>query len=91
VPGRRQVTQLARGSPAIQLSATEPSARSEGDSAEFGGKVEKARGRLACHRQRNLVERMFCRRKDWRRIAMRFDRNLHTFFSAVALAAAVIW
>jgi transposase len=34
---------------------------------------------------------MFCRLKDWRRIATRFDRNLHTFFSAVAFAATVTW
>jgi len=45
----------------------------------------------AAYRQRNVIERMFCRLKDWRRIATRFDRNLHTFFSAVALAAAVTW
>jgi transposase len=45
----------------------------------------------SAYRQRNLIERMFCRLKDWRRIATRFDRNLHTFFSAVVLAAAVTW
>jgi transposase len=45
----------------------------------------------AAYRQRNIIERMFCRLKDWRRIATRYDRKLNTFFSAVALAAAVIW
>lgn len=45
----------------------------------------------AAYRQRNVVERMFCRLKDWRRIATRYDRNLHTFLSAIALAAAVTW
>jgi transposase len=45
----------------------------------------------AVYRQRNIVERMFCRLKDWRRIATRYDRNLKSFMSAVALAAAVIW
>jgi transposase len=45
----------------------------------------------AVYRQRNIIERMFCRLKDWRRIATRYDRKLSTFFSAVALAAAVIW
>ena len=43
------------------------------------------------YRQRNIIERMFCRLKDWRRIATRYDRNLKSFMSAVALAAAVIW
>jgi hypothetical protein len=34
---------------------------------------------------------MFGRLKDWRRAAMRSDRCAHTFFSAIALAAAVIF
>lgn len=45
----------------------------------------------AIYKQRNVIERMFCRIKDWRRIATRFDRNLKNFMGAVALAAAVIW
>lgn len=43
------------------------------------------------YKQRNLVERMFCRLKDWRRIATRYDKLAHMFASAVYLAAAVIW
>jgi transposase len=53
-------------------------------------KVQYAYDRIV-YRQRNIVERMFCRLKDWRRIATRYDRKLSIFFSAVALAAAVIW
>ncbi len=45
----------------------------------------------AIYRQRNVIERMFCRLKDWRRIATRFDRNIKNFMSAIALAATVIW
>ena len=45
----------------------------------------------ATYKQRNIIERMFCRLKDWRRIATRFDRNIKNFFAAVALAATVIW
>jgi transposase len=41
------------------------------------------------YRQRHRIEIMFGRLKDWRRIAMRYDRCAHTFFSAIALAAAV--
>jgi hypothetical protein len=33
---------------------------------------------------------MFCRFKDLRRIATRFDRDLKTFMVAIALAAIVI-
>ena len=45
----------------------------------------------AIYKQRNIIERMFCRFKDWRRIATRFDRNLKSFMAAIALAAIVIW
>lgn len=43
------------------------------------------------YKQRNVIERMFCRFKDWRRIAMRFDRNITTFMATITLAATVIW
>jgi transposase len=43
----------------------------------------------ALYKQRNLIERMFNRLKDFRRIAMRFDRNAKTFLAAIALAATV--
>lgn len=43
------------------------------------------------YRQRHTIESMFGRIKDWRRIAMRYDRCTHTFFSAICLAATVIF
>ena len=43
------------------------------------------------YKQRNLIERMFGRIKDWRRIATRYDRCAHTFFSAICIAATVIF
>ena len=43
------------------------------------------------YKQRHKVENMFGRIKDWRRIAMRYDRCAHTFFSAICLAAALIF
>ncbi len=45
----------------------------------------------AIYKQRNVIERMFCRLKDWRRIATRFDRNIKNFMAAIAIAATVIW
>ena len=39
------------------------------------------------YKQRNRIERMFGRLKDWRRIATRYDRCAHTFMSAIAIAA----
>ena len=43
------------------------------------------------YRRRNTVERMFCRLKDFRRIATRYDKRADNFLSAVLLAAAVTW
>ena len=43
------------------------------------------------YKQRNLIERMSGRLKDWRRIATRYDRCAHTFFSAICIAATVIF
>ena len=41
------------------------------------------------YRQRHRIEIMFGRLKDWRRIAMRYDRCAHPFFAAITLAATV--
>jgi putative transposase len=41
------------------------------------------------YRQRHRIENMFGRLKDWRRIAMRYDRCAHTFLAAITLAATV--
>lgn len=41
------------------------------------------------YRDRWLIEAMFCRLKDFRRVATRYDKLAANFLSAVALAAAV--
>lgn len=41
------------------------------------------------YRTRGRIEIMFGRIKDWRHIAMRYDRAAHTFFSAICIAAVV--
>jgi transposase len=43
------------------------------------------------YRSRNLVERMFCRLKDFRRIATRYEKRADTFLAAVFLAATLKW
>ena len=43
------------------------------------------------YRQRHKVECMFGKLKDWRRVATRYDRYAHTFFSAICIAAFVIF
>ena len=44
----------------------------------------------AAYRQRNLIERMFARLKDFRRIATRYDKLARNYLSGVLLAAATI-
>ena len=41
------------------------------------------------YRDRWLVEAMFCRLKDFRRVATRYDKLARNYLSAVALAAAI--
>lgn len=43
------------------------------------------------YKQRHKVENMFGKLKDWRRISTRYDRCAYTFFSAICIAAAVIF
>ncbi len=43
------------------------------------------------YRRRHKIENMFGKLKDWRRIHTRYDRCAHTFMSAIAIAAAVIF
>lgn len=43
------------------------------------------------YRQRYKIENMFGKLKDWRRIHTRYDRCAHTFFSAICIAATVIF
>lgn len=41
------------------------------------------------YKKRHKVENMFAKLKDWRRVAMRYDRCAHTFLAAITLAAIV--
>jgi transposase len=43
----------------------------------------------ALYKTRAKIEIMFGRLKDWRRVATRYDRCAHTFFSAICIAASV--
>ena len=41
------------------------------------------------YKKRNVVERCFCRLKDFRRIATRYDKLARNYFSALCLVASV--
>ena len=43
----------------------------------------------ALYKQRNVVERTFCRLKDWRRVATRYDKLARNFLAGVLLASIV--
>lgn len=45
----------------------------------------------AAYKLRNLIERAFCRLKDWRRIATRYDKLAANFSAAVMIAAIILW
>ena len=45
----------------------------------------------AIYRQRNLVERFFCKLKQFRRVATRFDKLARNFLAAVLLASTRLW
>ena len=42
------------------------------------------------YRQRNLIERMFARLKDFRRIATRYDKLARNYLTGVILAATTV-
>ena len=46
---------------------------------------------MAIYRQRNRVERFFCRLKQFRRVATRFDKLARNFLAAVLLASTRLW
>lgn len=46
---------------------------------------------FALYRERNLVERFFCKLKQYRGIATRFDKLATTFLAGVLLVCVIIW
>lgn len=45
----------------------------------------------AAYKLRNLIERAFCRLKDWRRVATRYDKLAANFAAAVMIATIILW
>jgi len=43
------------------------------------------------YRRRNIIERTFCRLKDWRRVATRYDKLMINFAATCYIAAIVTW
>ena len=45
----------------------------------------------ATYKARNLVERLWCRLKDWRRVATRYDKLARNYMAGVHLAAILTY
>jgi transposase len=43
------------------------------------------------YKARHLIENFFCRLKQFRAIATRYDKTARNFLAAIHLAAAIIW
>jgi transposase len=43
------------------------------------------------YRWRNLVERLFNKLKNWRRVATRYDKTAEAYLGFVALASVTLW
>ena len=43
------------------------------------------------YRRRHKIENFFCRIKDWRRIATRYDKLARNFLAATTLVGALYW
>ena len=46
---------------------------------------------LVAYRERNVIERTFCRLKDWRRVATRSDKLAQHYHATVTLAAIILY
>jgi transposase len=46
---------------------------------------------FALYRERNLVERFFCKLKQFRAIATRYDKLANTFLAAVTMVCILFW
>ncbi len=73
-------------------NAIRKSLRQEGKVPVIPGRINRKRKIVydkARYRDRHLVENAFCRIKDFRRVATRYDKLARNFLSAVALAVLV--
>jgi len=43
------------------------------------------------YKSRHLIENFYCKLKQYRAIATRYDKTARNFLAAIHLAAAIIW
>ena len=54
-------------------------------------RLHRRRYDRAAYRDRNRIERFFCRLKQFRRIATRYEKLVERYASIVALGASFVW
>lgn len=54
-------------------------------------RITRRRYSKQLYKQRHKMEILFGRIKEWRRIALRYDRCAHPFFSTICIAVTVIF
>jgi transposase len=55
------------------------------------GRVRQIPYDRTAYRSRNLVERLWCRLKDWRRLATRYDKLANNFLATAIIAAIITY
>ena len=54
-------------------------------------RVQPRKTDFALYCERNLVERFFCKLKQYRAISTRYDKLANTFLAAVTLVCVLLW
>jgi len=82
------------GDKAYDSNSFRKSLRENGISPVIPGRAnrkKRIRYDKEAYKGRNVIERCYCRLKDFRRIATRYDKLARNFFSSVCLVAALVY
>jgi transposase len=91
--GRRRSTKARAGGQGLRRRQSAPLAKAkENQSGHSLHRLEAHPIPLdrAAYKRRNVIECMFCKLKNWRRIATRYDPFARNYLSSLALAAIII-
>ena len=82
------------GDKAYDSNSFRKSLRKDGITPVIPGRAnrkKRIRHDKEAYKGRNVIERCYCRLKDFRRIATRYDKLARNFFSSVCLVAALVY
>jgi transposase len=82
------------GDKAYDSDSFRKSLRNDGITPVIPGRTnrkKRIRHDKEAYKGRNVIERFYCRLKDFRRIATRYDKLARNFFSGVCLVAALVY